>query len=182
MQDTNRVFERKLALDVLKILTGKFEQTQAFKLGLIDKNGNPLKKENELKTQEERNAFTMLDRLIFKVKQFLDKNNLWHNKVPNYTAGLALIRESYVSQIYPDQVDKLIPLIVEELEQRDIREFTEIYGSSEMIAYILREDGEGAPASVPANSTGPAVAGTGDDKNTILTRIFGKTMLRRKKP
>lgn len=176
---TNRVFERQMALDVLKILTGKFTDTKAYKLGIIDKDGNPLKRENDLIKPEEKDAYTMLDRLIFKVKQFLDKNNLFHNKIPNYTAGLALIRESFSSGVYPEEVNSLIPMIREELEQAHIREFNEIYYSKEMLDYILKEDGEGAVSSAPANSTGSPVAGTGDDKAGIAVKIFNKTMFRR---
>ena len=49
----------------LKRLVTKFEKTDAYKLGIIDKNGKVLIKKRDFTTIEQRNAYTMMDTLIF---------------------------------------------------------------------------------------------------------------------
>ena len=50
-------------------LTTPFEKTKAFELGIIDKNGKVLKKRSQLKSAEEKEAYTMTDTLIFNLKK-----------------------------------------------------------------------------------------------------------------
>jgi len=55
----------------LKLLTTPFEKTEAFKLGIIDKNGHRIlkdkssKPEVELLTTKQKNAYTILHKLVF---------------------------------------------------------------------------------------------------------------------
>lgn len=56
------VADTYMIYQVLKRLTTPFNETKAFELGLIDKNGKLLKKP---KTQEERKAYNYFDRFIF---------------------------------------------------------------------------------------------------------------------
>ena len=59
----------------LKLLTTPFEKQEAFKLGIIDKDGNRIKKEKstlpavELTTVELKNAYTILHKLVFNIKK-----------------------------------------------------------------------------------------------------------------
>ena len=59
----------------LKLLTTPFEKQDAFKLGIIDKNGHRVKKEKstkpavELSTTELKNAYTILHKLVFNIKK-----------------------------------------------------------------------------------------------------------------
>lgn len=78
---------------ILKKLVTPFEDTPAFKLGIVDKNGKILKKENELKTPEERDAYTMLDRLVFRLKRIINKVPTDNKRLLNIAAALTLVRE-----------------------------------------------------------------------------------------
>ena len=54
----------------IRLLTTPFEKTDAFKLGIIDKAGNRVLQKGttlatELNTAEERNAYTILHKLVF---------------------------------------------------------------------------------------------------------------------
>jgi len=53
---------------VLKKLITPIQNSKAFKLGLIDKSGKMIK---EPETKEERNAVTLFDQIMFKVKALL---------------------------------------------------------------------------------------------------------------
>lgn len=52
----------------VKRLLTPIKKTKAFKLGLIDEKGKKLRKPQ---TREERNSFTVLDKLIFKIKKLV---------------------------------------------------------------------------------------------------------------
>ena len=55
----------------IKLLTTPFEKTDAFKLGIIDKDGNRIRKPNssqvevELTTSQLKNSYTILHKLVF---------------------------------------------------------------------------------------------------------------------
>ena len=68
-----RFYDAIITYRILKKLVIPFEDTDAYRLGIIDRKGNVLKKENQLKTTEEREAYTILDRMIFRLKRIINK-------------------------------------------------------------------------------------------------------------
>ena len=74
----------------LRLLTTKFEDTTAFKLGLIDKDGKKLKKPQ---TSEERSAYNTFHRLVFNLKKLLAKVPGGSSKLASYASALFLIKE-----------------------------------------------------------------------------------------
>ena len=77
----------------LKILSTKWENTKAYKLGIVDKDGTPLKKSKDLMTNEEKDAYTPFIRLIFKLKRLMGKIPGGKSAVARYGAAIALIKE-----------------------------------------------------------------------------------------
>ena len=59
----------------LKLLTTPFEKMDAYKLGIIDEDGNRImqkgvkKPEVELVTSDQKNAYTILHKLVFNIKK-----------------------------------------------------------------------------------------------------------------
>ena len=70
----NQLLDRQFTLKILKMLTTDFKDMDAFKQGIIDKDGNVLKKSYQLKTQKERQAYTYLDRLVVILKKAIKQN------------------------------------------------------------------------------------------------------------
>ena len=66
----SKVVDLVLVYQFLKRLTTPFDKTEAFKLGLIDKDGTSLKK---AETSEEKSAMGYFDRLTFNLKRLLGK-------------------------------------------------------------------------------------------------------------
>ena len=131
-----------LIYQFLKRLTTPFEKTEAFKLGLIDKNG---KKIRSPETSEEEKAYGYFDRLTFNIKKLIEQLPGGKSKLASYAAALFLIRESQSPrETYTDQE------LVEGLE-----EIMEQIKTDKTYSDLMEE--------VPANATGVAVAGTGDD-------------------
>lgn len=78
---------------ILRLLTTPFEETEAYKLGIIDKKGKELKSMNQLNTVAERDAYTLLHRLVFRIKKIIEKVPIENKKVLSFAAALALIKE-----------------------------------------------------------------------------------------
>ena len=63
----------------LRLLTTPFEDTDAFKLGIIDEKGNRIKLPKstkptvELSTSELKNSYTILHKLVFNIKKIFSK-------------------------------------------------------------------------------------------------------------
>ena len=68
-----------------------FNETKAFKLGLIDEKGKRLKKAS---SKDEKNAMTYFDRLIFNLKRVLAKVTGIESKFTTFAAALFLLKES----------------------------------------------------------------------------------------
>ena len=88
------IVDNLMAYKVLKMLVTDFRDSQAAKLGIIDDKGKQLKKVSELKSQEEKNAYTYLHRLVFNMKRIINK---WggESKTKSLIAALWLIKEYY---------------------------------------------------------------------------------------
>jgi len=137
------VADTYMIYQVLKRLTTPFDETKAFELGLIDKDGKLLKK---AKTTDEKKAYTYFDRFIFNMKRLLHRVGL-KSKFQSYAAALFLLREAKEGYFPTDQ--EMLQGVLE--NEKYLRE-----NYSKNLS-MLRED-------APANATGAAVAGTGDDK------------------
>ena len=77
----------------LKLLVTPFNKTEAFKFGIIDERGKVLRKYKTLAKIEERNAYTILHRLVFNIKKLLEKLPGGKSRLASYAAALFLIKE-----------------------------------------------------------------------------------------
>jgi len=77
----------------LRILTTPWENTDAFKLGIIDDKGKILIKKAKLKTIEEKESYTMMHRLVWKLKRLMEKVPFGKSRLASYAAALWLIKE-----------------------------------------------------------------------------------------
>jgi hypothetical protein len=138
------VADTYMIYQVLKRLTTPFEETKAFELGIIDKDGKLLKKPRFFDTKEKK-AYTYFDRFIFNMKRLLHKVGL-KSKFANYAAALFLLREDRNGYMPTDQ----------EILKGILEEETYLRENVDKTLKDIRED-------APANATGAAVAGTGSD-------------------
>ena len=60
----SRAVDALITYRIVKLLTTPFERQEAFKYGIIDKDGKVLKKSKTLKTEKERKAYTILYRFV----------------------------------------------------------------------------------------------------------------------
>ena len=140
----SRIVDNLIAYRVLKMLVTNFEDTEAFKLGIIDNKGKNLRKTSSLQTTKEREAYTYLNRLVFNVKKIINKLPGGESKLKSLIAALWLVKEQYQSgsrstamlQEKFDNIMKLLDNRVSLVEEEII------------VKKFLSEEGEGGIANV----------------------------------
>lgn len=152
------VFDAFMLYQFLSKLVTPFEKTDAYKLGIIDKEGKILKTRSSLKTSEEKNAFTLFDLLVFNLKKLLAKVPFGQTVLASYVAALFLIREGK-NPLMSDQVI-LYESFSDYLEQINRNE-----KAKKILADLMTEDG--APANVAG---GGAIAGLGTDSTVVVKK------------
>ena len=86
----NRAVDLVITYRVVKLLVTPFEKQEAFKFGIIDKDGNVLKKFKQLKREKERKAYTILHRFVFNLKRILKRVGLG-SKLASFAVALGLL-------------------------------------------------------------------------------------------
>ena len=140
MSLANRAGDLYYTFRFLKMLTTPFDQTEAFKLGIIDEKGNRIKSK-VVKTSEEKDAYTTFHRLVFNIKKLLERLPGGGSRLASYAAGLFLIKEKY------NLTDKSIQKILDKCDLETLDFISEQSGwyvleNKELAqgVYKLRED------------------------------------------
>ena len=121
----------------LRLLTTPFEDTDAFKLGIIDEKGNRIKLPKstkpavELSTSELKNSYTILHKLVFNIKKIFSKVPGLRTKLGTYAAALFLLKDTFKESVNdPDMFEKEF---VKYLKENNIKFDDEI--SEEVIGF-----------------------------------------------
>ena len=86
-----RAIDLLITYRIIKLLTTPFEKQEAYRLGIIDKNGKVLRKTKDLKTPKERDAYTILHRFVFNLKRLINIVPGGKSKLGTYAAALGLL-------------------------------------------------------------------------------------------
>jgi len=129
----------------LKLLVTPWENTDAYKLKIVDKDGNLLKKASELKTPQERDAYSVFNRLVFNIKRLLNKLPLGRTRLASYAAALYLIKEQ------TGMTDKGIQKVFEKLDVKVDMSLNEN-------TWFLNEKGQLQPGTYSLTSHCPIVS------------------------
>ena len=86
----------------IRLLTTPFEKTDAFKMGIIDKNGN--RTDKKLYKIDEKNAYTILHKLVFNIKKLFQKVPGLRTKVGTYAAALFLLKDTFKEHVEDPQM------------------------------------------------------------------------------
>jgi hypothetical protein len=148
----NPLVDMFLTYQFLKRIVIPFEKWDAYKLGIIDKQGKVLKKKKHLETDAEKAAWGYFDILTANLKKLLAKIPGGSSMLGSSAAAYLMVKENHN--------DALTNEVYFEVK------FMELYNQLE------EEMGAGA---IPANKTGPDVA-------TFDPLLKNKRMLKRKVP
>ena len=139
----------------IKLLVTPIEKTEAYKLGIIDKDGNrvmpPPKggirqtKPEPLRTIEERNAYTVLHKLVFNIKKLFQKVPGLRTRLGTYAAALFLLKDTFKESVDdPDVFEKeFMKHLKEQGYEIDDTIMEEVVGFGEVLPkgeYVLVND------------------------------------------
>jgi len=160
------------------MLVTPFDKTEAYKLGIIDAKGKVLKRESQLNTKEQQQAYTLLHRLVFRLKRIIEKVPMENKKFLSFAAALALIRENYEKGIEP--IDLESQFLNEMKKEHDTQLIEHFLGNKYTMTFkqFMEEDGGGAPANNAAVTGG--IAGLPPDQPPVPS-MNKLTMFRRNK-
>jgi len=126
----------------LKLLTTPFDKTDAFKFGIIDKDGNRIKNKDGsvevLRTPDEKGAYTILHKLIFNIKKLFGKVPGLRTKVGTYAAALFLLKDTFKEHVEdPDVFEKeFMKYLKEEGYELDNSISEDVIGFGEILPVI----------------------------------------------
>jgi hypothetical protein len=152
---------------ILKLLVTQFKKTDAFKLGIIDEKGNELKSMADLNTVEERDAYTLLHRLVFRLKKIIEKVPIANKQLVSLAAAYSLIKEALDENKEPIDLElRYINKIDTELISECVLVEEFLSGNKMFTFKQFSEEGEGAVAANNAAAT-PGIAGLPPDQPPI---------------
>ena len=135
----------------LRLLTTPFEDTDAFKLGIIDEKGNRIMQKKvkkpavELVTSEQKSSYTILHKLVFNIKKLFNKIPGLRTKVGTYAAALFLLKDTFKESVDdPDMFEKeFVKFLKENNIEMDDEISEEVIGFGEVLPkgeYVLVND------------------------------------------
>jgi hypothetical protein len=159
---SNHIVDNLITVKILYLLVTPFTESNAFKSGVIDANGNVLIKPSE-RTQQQKESYGTLDRLVFSLKKLLAKLPGGDNRFKSIVAAYWLVKEAYVNN---EQISEELFL-----ETLNAMENGLVFIEEELeIEQALTED-------AIANVTGTNVS-----TDVPLKPLFKKKIFRRKQP
>ena len=115
----SRALDAVVTIRMLKLLSTPIEKSPAFTMGIIDKNGKKLKNPS---TSQEKNAYSFLNRFVYKIQRALTRSpDMNAKRLLSFAAAMALLRE------YKEEDDDV-----------NVSSLLELYMSDETVAQNAR--------------------------------------------
>ena len=163
-----RFVDSIIALRILNLLVTPFENTEAYKRGIIDIRGKELKKMSELNTVEDRDAYTLLHRLVYRLKRIIEKVPIDNKKIVSLAAAYSLIKEHTQLGKEPLNLEEqYIRLISKDLTE-EIAEVEKILDEKKI--FTFKQFSEENVAVAPANNAMATSGIAGLDKDVPVSK------------
>ena len=134
----SRAGDTVYAFRFVRLLTQKWEKTQAFKLGLVDKIGTKLRSPE---TPAEKASYTIFHRLVFNLKRLVGKIPFGKSVLASWATALYLLKENgnLTDAQLKSAVEDLVDFDWESLKESSDT-WIQTQGSLNPGTYILTED------------------------------------------
>ena len=86
-----RAIDLLITYRIIKLLVTPFEKQEAYKYGIIDKDGKVLRKTKDLVTAKEKDSYTVLHKFVFNLKRLINLIPGGKSKLGTYAAALGLL-------------------------------------------------------------------------------------------
>jgi hypothetical protein len=127
-------FDLIYAYQFLRRLVTPFVKTDAYKLGIIDKEGNNLIPKSDFTTDDQRNAYTYFNVLIFNLKKLLGKLPFGKTALASFAAAVLLLREE---RHHGNQIRLVTDCDLMESEYHKM--YKEIYDNRDRFSSMIKE-------------------------------------------
>jgi len=127
----SRTIDALITYRVIKLLVTPFERTEAFKRGIIDKDGNVLVKFKDVKNTTDKKHYTILHRFVWNIKRLMKKVGLG-SRLGTFGAALALLIKEDSS--YAQHKDVIESAVITYLKEENL--YDEILNESRNIPEI----------------------------------------------
>jgi hypothetical protein len=146
----SRFIDTVVAYRILRMLATPIERSDAFKLGIIDRDGEKIK---DPVSQQELNAYSLLQRFVLKVQRALSRSPDRNSKrLLTFAAAMAILKE--YTEEDEDNVDALLEVF---MQDEDVIRQAELLENSNLLSFknFMHEE-------APANAAGGGnIAGIG---------------------
>jgi hypothetical protein len=173
---------------ILNMLVTPFENTLAYRLGIIDAKGKELKHMRDLNTVEERDAYTLLHRLVFRLKRIINKVPIENKKLVSLAAAYSLVREELQNGKESMNLEEKFLKRLDEDLTKELQEVNEAMDKNKIFTFKQFNEEEGAGPAVAANNAMATAGVAGLDKDPPVSKKAQKkwtaanTMFKRGKP
>ena len=131
----NRPVDLLIAYRVIKMLVTPFDKQPAFKYGIIDKDGNVLKKYKTITGSQEKRSYTILHRFVFNLKRILSKVGI-RGKLGSFAVAAALLlKEDKRYAIHKETIESAVITYL-----KDNNLYEEILNESREIPEVYTDD------------------------------------------
>jgi len=160
-----RFIDNAIAYRILSLLVTPFNQTPAYKLGIIDEKGKELKKMSQLNTIEDRDAYTLLHRLVYRLKKIIEKVPFENKRLLSLAAAYSLIKECVDKNAEPMGLEMRFINIIESNLNEEVVLVEQFLQNNKMFTFKQFTEEDGASAGAPVNNAAatPGIAGLGKD-------------------
>lgn len=93
------VVDALIVYRIIRMLVTPWERQEAFKLGIIDRKGTPLKKWRDLGKISERENYTILHRMVFRFKRIIEKVPMENKQFLSFAAAVAMLKEDRLDEL-----------------------------------------------------------------------------------
>jgi hypothetical protein len=151
----SRFVDTVVAYRLLRLLATPIERSDAFKLGIIDKDGEKIK---EPLSSQELNAYSLLQRFVFKVQRALTRSSDRNaRRLLTFAAAMAILKE--YTEDDEENVDALLEVYM--LDEEVIRQ-AELLESANLLSFRNYIDEDAANAVGGGNVAGLGVGAQGE--------------------
>lgn len=160
-----RFVDSIIAYRILTLLVTPFENTEAFRRGIIDTKGKELKKMSDLKSVEDRDAYTLLHRLVYRIKRIIEKVPIDNKKIVSLAAAYSLIKEHLNNNKEPINLEEQYLKRLDTNLNEEVAYLETLMEKNKMFTFKQFTEENGPVAAAPANNAAatPGIAGLGKD-------------------
>ena len=118
----NRAVDMLITYRLLRILTTPFNKQDAFKYGIVDKDGKVLRKYSSLSKPEEKKSYTWLHRFCFNLKRIMGKVG-FGSRLGSIALALGVLLKEHTTSIKNESGVWTDDSFLKSLDRRGIKQY-----------------------------------------------------------